>query len=255
MIRIYNAKILTMENGMQPFDGEIQTDGSRISYIGEKPPADSGDARPFKREIDARGGLLMPGFKNAHTHSAMTFLRSHADDLPLLEWLNRQVFPWEAKLTPDDIYHLSKLAVMEYLTSGMTANFDMYLTPDTIAQASEDCGFRTVLCGALNDFSQSAQQLDEWYQKYNKEDSLISFRLGFHAEYTTSEEKLRAVKELSDQYHAPVYTHSSEGLPEVISCRERTGLTPTAYMDRLGLFENGGGCFHCVHMERKISGF
>ena len=77
---------------------------------------------------------------------------------------------------------------MEYLTSGMTANFDMYLTPDTIAQASEDCGFRTVLCGALNDFSQSAQQLDEWYQKYNKEDSLISFRLGFHAEYTTSEE-------------------------------------------------------------------
>ena len=249
MIRIYNAKILTMENGMQPFDGEIQTDGSRISYIGEKPPADSGDARPFKGEIDARGGLLMPGFKNAHTHSAMTFLRSHADDLPLLEWLNRQVFPWEAKLTPDDIYHLSKLAVMEYLTSGMTANFDMYLTPDTIAQASEDCGFRTVLCGALNDFSQSAQQLDEWYQKYNKEDSLISFRLGFHAEYTTSEEKLRAVKELSDQYHAPVYTHSSEGLPEVISCRERTGLTPTAYMDRLGLFENGGGCFHCVHME------
>lgn len=88
MIRIYNAKILTMENGMQPFDGEIQTDGSRISYIGEKPPADSGDARPFEREIDARGGLLMPGFKNAHTHSAMTFLRSHADDLPLLEWLN-----------------------------------------------------------------------------------------------------------------------------------------------------------------------
>ena len=51
MIRIYNAKILTMENGMQPFDGEIQTDGSRISYIGEKPPADSGDARPFKIEI------------------------------------------------------------------------------------------------------------------------------------------------------------------------------------------------------------
>ena len=89
MIRIYNAKILTMENGMQPFDGEIQIDGSRISYVGEKISAFSGADGQFEREIDARGGLLMPGFKNAHTHSGMTFLRSHADDLPLLEWLNR----------------------------------------------------------------------------------------------------------------------------------------------------------------------
>ena len=80
--------------------------------------------------------MIMPGFKNAHTHSAMTFLRSYADDLPLLEWLNEKIFPMEAKLTEEDIYHLSKLAIMEYLTSGVTANFDMYLTPDSIARAS-----------------------------------------------------------------------------------------------------------------------
>ena len=71
----------------------------------------------------------------------MTFLRSYADDLPLNEWLNEQVFPMEAKLTEEDIYHLSKLAIMEYLTSGITANFDMYLVPDAIAEASKDCGF------------------------------------------------------------------------------------------------------------------
>lgn len=68
----------------------------------------------------------MPGFKNAHTHSAMTFLRSYADDLPLMDWLHTQVFPMEAKLQPGDAFWLSRLAVMEYLTSGMTAAFDMY---------------------------------------------------------------------------------------------------------------------------------
>lgn len=249
MIRIYNAKVLTMENGMQPFDGEVWIEETRIAYTGKKVSDSILAGYTWERSVDAKGGLVMPGFKNAHTHSAMTFLRSHADDLPLLQWLNKQVFPWEAKLTPEDIYHLSKLAVMEYLTSGMTANFDMYLTPDTIAQASKDCGFRTVLCGALNDFSQSVEQLDEWYQKYNRPESLISFQLGFHAEYTTSKDKLCGVAELSKQYKAPVYTHSSEGIPEIISCKERTGMTPTAYMDSLGLFTYGGGCFHCVHME------
>ena len=74
----------------------------------------------------------MPGFKNAHTHSGMTFLRSMADDLPLDQWLNKQVFPLEAKLTGEDIYELTRLAVLEYLTSGVTSIFDMYLTPDTI---------------------------------------------------------------------------------------------------------------------------
>lgn len=67
----------------------------------------------WDREIDVKGNVVMPGFKNAHTHSAMTFLRSYADDLPLLDWLDKQVFPMEAKLTPDDMYHLSRLAVME----------------------------------------------------------------------------------------------------------------------------------------------
>ena len=91
----------------------------------------------YKRQVN--GNLVMPGFKNGHTHSAMTFLRSYADDLPLNDWLTKQVFPMEAKLSAEDIYHLSKLAIMEYLTSGITANCDMYLTPETIVQASLDC--------------------------------------------------------------------------------------------------------------------
>lgn len=250
MIRIYHAKILTMEKGREPFDGEIWIDGAKIKYVGKEAEKEAAKIT-WKRQIDAKGNLILPGFKNAHTHSAMTFLRSHADDLPLLSWLNEQVFPYEARLTPEDIYDLSKLAIMEYLTSGITANCDMYLTPDTIAQASIDCGYRTVIAGAVNDFTQSVEQLEQWYKKWNQEGSLVSFELGFHAEYTNQRKTLEGVADLSKKYHAPVYTHNSETRSEVQQCVERTGMTPTAYMDALGLFEHGGGLYHCVHMTEK----
>ena len=138
--RFYHAKILTMET-TAIMEGELWVQDDKILYVGE-----GGDAAAicqslsiesilWDREIDCGGNLLMPGFKNAHTHSAMTFLRSYADDLPLQDWLFKQVFPMEAKLDGEKIYHLTKLAVLEYLTSGITSIFDMYLTPETTARA------------------------------------------------------------------------------------------------------------------------
>lgn len=244
-IRIYHARILTMEEDRPIFWGELQIVGNRIQYVG---PEMKCSGEHWDREIDANGNLVMPGFKNAHTHSAMTFLRSFADDLPVLEWLEQKVFPMEAKLTAEDIYHLSKLAILEYLTSGITANFDMYLTPDTIAKASLDCGFRTVICGTLNDHCQPFDELEHYYQKYSDPESLVSFRLGFHAEYTNSYENLRRLAELVHKYQAPIYAHSSESKTEVQGCLERYGVTPTVLFDQLGLLDYGGGYFHCIHM-------
>lgn len=242
--RFYDARILTMDGTMEVVRGEVWVEGNRITHIGP------GKGRPpvWDREIDAKGNLIMPGFKNAHTHSAMTFLRSYADDLPLLEWLNKQVFPMEAKLTQEDVYWLSKLAIMEYLTSGITANFDMYFHPEMIAKASVECGFRTVMVSGLNDFVSSVEELEENYVKYNQYHELIHYCLGFHAEYTTSEELLKGVAALAKKYQAPVYTHNSETLAEVEGCIERHGMTPTAYLDSLGMFGYGGGGYHCVHM-------
>ncbi len=273
-IRIYNANILTMAEGCAVRQGEVWVRDDRIVHVGEAdsfhgPEAGSRnahhspsgrpvlhtlrDSAPFHwdREIDARGNLVMPGFKDAHTHSAMTFLRSYADDLPLWDWLHKQVFPMEAKLTPEDIYHLSKLAIMEYLTSGITANFDMYLTPDTIAQASVDTGFRTVIVGALNDFTQSVAELEKWYDTYNHYHPLISFQLGFHAQYTTGDTLLRELSALSHQKKAPVWCHNSETAAETAQCVEHTGMTPTAYLDSLGLYDFGGGGYHCIYMSEK----
>ena len=115
-IKFFNARILPLDGTTPLFTGELIVDGGKIVFLGEK----STNIGPFDREIDCKGNRLMPGFKNAHTHSGMTFLRSLADDLPLQRWLTEQVFPREAQLTPDDVYTLTQLAILEYLTSGIT---------------------------------------------------------------------------------------------------------------------------------------
>ncbi len=247
MIRFHNGLLLTMANGTDIVPGEVWTDGARIAYVGPARP----DAPAFTREIDLAGNLLMPGFKNAHTHSAMTFLRSFADDLPLERWLFDKVFPLEAKLTPDHIYEFSRLAILEYLSGGITAAFDMYYHIDAYARANMDCGFRTALCcavGASNpDWSAAARD----YERFNALSPLVSYKLGFHAEYTASDELLRYLSGLAHELRAPVWTHNSETESEVQGCRERHGgRTPTEYFDSLGLFDHGGGGYHCVWLSQ-----
>ena len=252
-IRFYNAKILTMEKGRPIFSGEIWVKNDKIVYVADNTEIQDEWEQDFPKihwdmEIDCKDNLLMPGFKDAHTHSAMTFLRSYVDDVPLQQWLNEKVFPMEAKLSGEDIYHLTRLAILEYLTSGITSIFEMYLTPDTIAQACLDMGMRCVLTSGLNNFSSSLEQVEEEYQKWNKKGSLISYQIGFHAEYTTSKEILYKLAQLSHKYRAPVYTHLAETKHEVEECKERYGMTPAVFLDSMGLFEFGGGGFHCVHM-------
>jgi len=253
-IRLYNARILTMEKNKPVFRGEIWVRNEKIAYIASQEELDKDWREGFPRipwdvEVDCKENLLMPGFKNAHTHSAMTFLRSFADDVPLSEWLNEKVFPMEAKLTGEDIYYLTKLAILEYLTSGITSIFEMYLTPDTIAEACMDMGMRCVLTSGLNDFSSSIEKMEEEYLRWNKKHSLISYQLGFHAEYTCSKELLYRVAQLAHKYHAPVYTHIAETKREVQECIDRYGMTPTMFLDTMGIFEFGGGGYHCVHMS------
>ncbi|MDR0963374.1 MAG: amidohydrolase family protein, partial [Clostridium sp.] len=167
-IRLYNTRILTMEENKPIFRGEVWikdevivrilpqgcpqssifSDDESLIKSSDKPQIISGtefqsisdDEFPiiWDEEIDCQGNLLMPGFKNAHTHSAMTCLRSFADDVPLNTWLTEKIFPIEAKLQPNDIYTLTKLAILEYLSSGITAIFDMYLCTEAVAKACQD---------------------------------------------------------------------------------------------------------------------
>lgn len=275
-IRLYHARILTMEKDKPIFRGEIWIKDDRIYKVvsteenangtrecdvnstfsekGTKSNIEAGSEEVrvpllWDREIDCEDNLLMPGFKDAHTHSAMTFLRSYADDLPLQKWLNEKVFPMENKLSREDIYHLSKLAILEYLTSGITSIFDMYLAPAVTARACMDMGMRCVLVSGLNNFTSSITQVAEEYDSLNHMSPLIRYMLGFHAEYTCSKELLKQLSSLAHKLHAPVYAHMNETAAEVAECKKRYGMTPPVFLDSLGMFRYGGGGYHCVHMS------
>ena len=255
--RFFNARILTMEPGKDIFVGEVWVVEDRIKFVGTEEEAlkycdtHKEEILIWDREIDCKGNLLMPGFKNAHTHSAMTLMRSSADDLPLSDWLNNAIFPIEAKMTGEDIYHLSKIAVLEYLTSGITSIFEMYLTPFTVADAMADTGMRCVQTSCVNNFSQSVELLEEYYNKINGRDPYNSFILGIHAEYTASKELLEKCVDLVRKYKAPFWAHIQETEDETKGCIERYGMTPIELFDSMGLFEYGGGGYHVVWTNEK----
>ena len=98
MIRFFGGRVMTLANGIETQDIEVWTEDSKIVFVG-KPKAEELDGKVFEREYDLKGNLLMPSFKNAHTHSAMTFLRSYADDMPLQDWLLSRSFQWKQSLT------------------------------------------------------------------------------------------------------------------------------------------------------------
>ena len=247
MIRFYNGNILCFTPDLQIRSDEVWIDGSRICYVG---PACE-DAPLFDRQIDLRGDLLMPGFKNAHTHTAMTFLRSLADDRELQGWLREIVWPNEAKLTDEAVYIFTTLGIMEYLSSGITASFDMYVHNEAYAKANVDAGFRTVICSGLNNFDADVENIEREYLRFNSYHELVSYRLGIHAEYTTSLDRMEYLASLAEKYKAPCFTHLCETKAEAEGCIERYGMSATQVLDKIGFFRYGGGGFHCCYLTEE----
>ena len=246
MIRFYNAKIMTMADGCSVTAGELWTDGDSISYIGDTPAV----LPAFEREINVNGNLLMPSFKNAHTHSAMTFLRSFAEDVSLQTWLFEKVFPYEDRLTPEDVYAFDRLAILEYIAAGTTAVFDMYFYPESSAAAFIESGMRLVFCGSINGSAKDVERLNDQFQTFRSMHPLVKYRLGFHAEYTSDESLHREVARLAQAEHEPVYTHMSETKREHEECIARHGASPAQYFESLGLWQYGGGAYHCVWFDK-----
>ena len=237
-----NARILTLAD-KEIFFGELLVSDNVVKYVGPKcDPKIKAD-----KIIDCQGNLLMPGFKNAHAHSAMVFARSASDDLSLHDWLFDCIFPMEEKFTDGDIYHLTKVGILEYLSGGITAAFDMYFHHPEVAKASEEMGFRTVLLATS--LSEPTSLLRERYLNWNKKDSLISYQLGIHAEYTTPIERIKEIAQLANELHAPVYLHVGETESEVQGCIDRYAKRPLELLDSVGMFNYGGGGFHCNYFS------
>ncbi|HWP98527.1 MAG TPA: amidohydrolase [Syntrophomonadaceae bacterium] len=247
---IKNCVILPM-GGAHPWieNGFLIAENGRILQLGE------GEApqAAYDRVIDGHNRVLMPGLVNTHTHAAMTLLRGYADDLPLMEWLQTKVWPLEAKLTGEDIYWGSLLAIAEMLRSGTTCFADMYFFMDRVAQAVEESGMRAVLSRGMIGvgpeselaFSESRTLVEKWHRQAGER---ISFMLGPHAPYTCPPEYLKRVTLLADQLGVGIHIHLAETRGEFDDIMRDYGLSPTAHLQACGVMDRPVLAAHCVHL-------
>ena len=230
--------------------GYLEIAGDEIKQVaaGQAPAGD------YERIIDGTNLVALPGFVNAHTHAAMTLLRGYADDMPLMDWLEKKIWPLEAKLTAEDVYWGTMLAIVEMIRSGTTCFADMYFFMDRVAEAAEQTGIRALLTRGLigvgPDADKALAESRELVQHWNKSNhSRVRFNLGPHAPYTCPPEYLRQVADLAGELGVGMHIHLAETASEVADSLRTYGLTPVAHMDSLGLFEHPVLAAHCVHLN------
>jgi 5-methylthioadenosine/S-adenosylhomocysteine deaminase len=214
--------------------------GGEILAVGD--PATVDAAYAPKERIVRKGGVLLPGFVNTHTHAAMNLLRGISNDQPLMEWLTKFIFPAEAKnVSPEFVRAGTDLACLEMIRGGTTTFADMYYYESDVAASVERAGLRAVLGETWIDFpvpghanleetkAVSRAFLEKW-----KGHPRITAAIAPHAPYTCSKETLQAARALADEFGAPLLTHVSETWDEQKQILEKYGKSPTAWLDEIG---------------------
>ncbi len=251
---ITNGMVLTMNKTMEIIergfvlikDGKIAKTGKQEDYV------DNG----VDRIIDAKGGIIMPGLINTHTHASMTLFRGLADDLPLMEWLQEHIFPAEAGLTEEKVYKGAMLACAEMILSGTTCFCDMYLFEDQVAKAAKHAGMRAVVGEVLYDFpSPNYGELDKGFEyvesmidKY-KNDSLIVPAVEPHSTYLCAPELLKRASDLAVNSNIPLIIHVAETLSEQDQIKEKYNKTPAQFLNDLGVLSPNLVACHSVHLS------
>ena len=211
------------------------------------------DKYPKAEQIVEEHGLIMPGLINTHTHAAMACFRGIADDLPLMQWLQEYIFPVEAKLTPDIVYHSTLLSICEMIKSGTTSFCDMYLFAADVARAAEESGMRAWIGEVLYDFpspnygelENGFRYTEDLFTKYN-DHSLINITIDPHSVYTCSPELLKRLGDMAAEKNALYVIHLSENQDEIDTCMERYGCSPVMHLENLGLLNERMVADHCV---------
>ena len=232
-------------------ENDIVIEGNKITSIGKAPADLKAD-----NVINAKGKLAVPGFVNAHTHASMTLLRSYADDMNLMDWLNNMIWPIEAKMRKKDIYAGAMLAAVEMIKTGTTTFADMYGDMEQVAQMTIESGLRGVLSrgiiGVAPNGEQAFKENKELFDNYHgSADGRITVMFGPHAPYTCPPDFLRRVAEAAKARKADVHIHLSETKGEVDDCLKNYGKTPMEIMEDTGIFDCGTLGAHCVWLSDK----
>jgi len=251
---IKNVDIITMDDrNMVIHNGFLGISDGRISYLSQKLPENAA----FKKELDGKGMLAMPGLVNTHTHSAMTLMRNYADDIALESWLFDNIFPVEAKLTDKDVYWGTMLGIAEMLRSGVTAFADMYMFMDEVARAVTETGIKANLCkspvqffegGELKRLDKSQGTVDYYNQYHNSAQGRIKVFVEIHSTYMFNERTLANAASLAKQLNTGIHIHLLETTAEVESSKRDYGMTSVEICKKTGVLDVPVLAAHCVHL-------
>lgn len=243
---IKNVELLHTPNGDLYY---IAVEDNKITYVGKDMPENMQDAEI----VDGKGKLATAGMVNTHGHVSMTLLRSYADDMELMDWLQNKIWPIEDKMNAQDIYWGAMLGIAEMLKGGTTCFADMYAFMENVARACAETGIRANLCRGLigvapdKDVKLAENNvLAANWQGYDNGRIRISY--GPHAPYTCPVDYLEKVIKAAADHEAEIQMHLCETKFEVDSCMKEHGLTPIQLMDKLGMFDLGTIAAHCVHL-------
>ena len=236
-------------------NGSVAIRGERIVAVG--PKADLDRAWQPKKRIDKPGSAVIPGLINTHTHAAMSLFRGIADDLKLDDWLNKFIFPAEAKnVDAEFVRRGTRLGVLEMLLSGTTTYTDMYYFEDVAAATTKEAGMRGVLGETIIGFPVAdaktpadALKLTESYLQKYRGDALIVAAVAPHAVYTNSDDTLKASRTLANKYNAPLIIHLSETKKENDDLQAKRHLSPTRLLDSLGVFNGRTIAAHGIWLD------
>jgi len=240
--------------------GAVAVDGRDIVAVGT--PGEIARQFSAAETIDAAGALVLPGLVNTHTHAPMVMYRGLADDLALMDWLQKYIFPAEAKTVSAEMVRIgTRLAALEMIQSGTTTFADMYYFEDEIARATRAAGLRAVLGQSVIGFPVADAKTPadglaraEAFIKEFAGDDLITPAPAPHSPYTVDEATLRAVRGLADRYKTPILIHLAETEDEVAIVRARHKMTPTAWLESIGLLGPGVVAAHGVWLTDEDIG-
>ena len=250
---VSGGTVVTMDSGKRVIeDGAVAVRGDAIVAVGARQEIES--RYEAARTIDAHGKIVMPGLINSHAHAAMSLFRGLADDLSLDDWLRKYIFPAEARnVTEDFAAWGTKLSLLEMLRGGITTFADMYYFEDAVARVTKEAGMRGVLGETILDFpAPDNKTLDQAYnytQKFIdhwKADPLIIAAVAPHSIYTCSEKTLEDSAALARKNGAPILIHIAEAPFELEQSRAKHGLTPVAYLGKIGVLGPDVLGAHCI---------
>lgn len=250
---VTNGTIVTMDGtGRVIADGAVAVDGPDIVAVDT---ADAIQQRYRSRQlVDAAGQVVMPGLINTHTHAPMVLYRGLADDLALMEWLTKYIFPAEAKtVSPEFVRAGTRLAALEMIQSGTTTYADMYYFEEEIAKETRSAGLRGVLGQTVIQFpvadartpAEALARAEAFITEF-RGDALITPAVAPHAIYTLDGRTLMAARDLAIRYGVPTLIHLAETQDELKSARDQYQSSPVTYLDRLGFLGAGVVAAHAV---------